>query len=234
MLNPRPDQALPEEPRPQDHEPRRPERSARELLDRCAAGGSESDWREFERRFEPSMRQAIRRILLRAMGHVSRDIEDDLMQEAYCRLLADGRRRMHKCERSDDAGVVGFLCRLAENVSRDVGRKERAAKRGRDRTIYGSGAELGVLASYPDPRAEPDRRMMVAEGARIYFEHGERALNGLTPRRDLEVTFLAEFGGWTSREIAERLSLTTTNVDSIVHRTRQRLAAADLALRPAS
>lgn len=204
---------------------------AKELIRRCAATRCDDSWSELMRRWETALRHAVRRTVHKAGGALADDLEDDLLQEVYCRLLEGDGRRLRLCRESDERGIVGYLCRLAENVVRDHARRQRASKRGLELQVGGEDAAAWIDRA-ADPAAASDRRTAIAESRSAYFERGDRALPGANRRRDLEITWLAVFEGWSSREIAERCRrpLSATNVDSIVHRTRSRLAAAEVDL----
>ncbi len=205
---------------------------ASDLIERCASSDCPESWHEFLARYGRPLRDAVRRTLLKAGASLVRDLEDDVLQDVYCKLLADGRRRLRRFRGGDDRSVAGYLCRIAENVTRDHLRRGRAVKRGREVCLVAGDGEDGPIVKAADPCAATDRRALVAEGRRLYFERGSRALPGDNRHRDLEVTYLAVFEGWSSREIAERWqSLTANNVDSIIYRTKLRLAAVDIELR---
>ena len=206
--------------------------TARELVARCTVRDCAESWQEFLSRYGWALAATVRRALSGVGWSISRDIEEDLLQEIYCRLLADGRRRLRNCNGIDDRTVTGYLCRIAENVVVDHLRRSNAVKRGR-RLLTQPPADSGVcpVDTAPDPRASADREILVRESRRMFFNRAVRVLHGPNRRRDLWVTYLAVFEGWSSRDIAGRLaSITANNVDSVVHRTRRRLAAAGIGL----
>jgi RNA polymerase sigma factor (sigma-70 family) len=204
---------------------------ARDLIERCRSHDCDASWQEFLARYGWSLAATVRRALRRVGLAARRELQEDLLQETYCRLLADDRRRLANCRGDDDPTVTGYLCRIAENVVVDHLRRRGATKRGRALLRAAPALGPGALERAPDPEARADRRALVAESRRIYLAHGAAALAGRNRRRDLWVTYLALFEGWSSQEIAERLgSLTANNVDSVVYRTRRRLAAAGLEL----
>jgi RNA polymerase sigma factor (sigma-70 family) len=207
------------------------ELGARDLIERCRSHDCSASWHEFLVRYGWSLAATVRRALGRVGLAARPELQEDLLQETYCRLLADDRRRLGNCRGEDDRAVAGYLCRIAENVVRDHLRRRKATKRGRELLRAAPAVGPGALDCAPDPEARTDRRAMVAESRRIYLAHGAAALTGPNRRRDLWVTYLALFEGWSSQEIADRLgSITANNVDSVVYRTRRRLAAVGLEL----
>jgi len=206
--------------------------TASELVARCTVRDCAESWQEFLHRYGWALAATVRRALAGVGRSISRDVHEDLLQEIYCRLLADGRRRLRNCQGEDDRSVTGYLCRIAENVVVDHLRRSNAVKRGR-RLLAKPSADAGVcpVAAAPDPRASADRKTLVRESRRIFFDQAIQVLRGPNRRRDLLVTYLAVFEGWSSGDIARRLGpITANNVDSVVHRTKQRLAAAGLKL----
>ena len=208
--------------------------SAAELVERCGRRDCADSWQEFLRRYGRVLAATVRRVLVAFGSPAAREHEEDIRQEVYCRLLANGRRRLLNCRGEDDRAVLGYLCRIAENVVVDHLRRSNAVKRGR-RLLGAPAVRYGtarVVDRAVDPRACAERRALVRESRRHFFDRAGRILSGPNRRRDLWVTYLAVFEGWSSREIAQRLgAITANNVDSVVHRTRNRLAAGGIELR---
>jgi DNA-directed RNA polymerase specialized sigma24 family protein len=207
--------------------------SAAELVERCGTHDCSESWREFLRRYGQALAGSVRRALA-ARGYTwARELDEDIRQEVFCRLLANGRRRLLNCRGSDDREVVGYLCRIAENVVADHVRRANAVKRGRRlRVAYPPAERSGLVDRAADPAACVERKALMRESRRLFFDRAGRILRGPNRRRDLWVTYLAIFEGWSSREISKRLGvITTNNVDSVVYRTRMRLAAGGIELR---
>jgi DNA-directed RNA polymerase specialized sigma24 family protein len=206
--------------------------SAADLVARCGRHGAGESWDEFLHRYGATLAATVRRIL-GGLGRVlARDLHEDLLQEIYCHLLADGRRRLKVCRGTDDRAVAGYLCRLAENVVMDHMRRSNAAKRGRHLLLAAQPTDqTPAVERAVDPDACAERRLLVAESRRLFLARAGGALRGANRRRDLSITYLALFEGWRSREIARRFAGTTANnVDSIVHRTRLKLERAGIDL----
>lgn len=207
--------------------------SAAELVERCGTYDCAESWSEFLRRYGRALAGAVRRALAVRGYTWARELDEDIRQEVYCRLLANGRRRLLNCRGSDDREVVGYLCRIAENVVVDHVRRSNAAKRGRRlRSTYPPAEQSGLVDRAADPAASAESQALMHESRRIFFDRAARILRGPNRRRDLWVTYLAIFEGWSSREISQRLGvITANNVDSVVCRTRVRLAAGGIELR---
>lgn len=206
--------------------------SAPELVERCGARDCEESWQEFLNRYGWALAATVRRALAGVGRALSHDVQEDLLQEIYCRLLADGRRRLRSCRGEDDRTVTGYLCRIAENVVIDHLRRSNAVKRGRQLLVASPGAgDDCPLERAVDPASSAERRALVAQSRRLFFARAGRALCGPNRQRDLWVTYLALFEGWSSREIARRFgTITANNVDSVVYRTRRRLRTAGIEL----
>ncbi len=201
--------------------------SAAALVERCGTHDCAESWGEFLRRYGKALAGAVRRALA-ARGYAwGRELDEDIRQEVFCRLLANDRRRLLNCRGSDDREVVGYLCRMAENVVVDHIRRSNAAKRGRRlRAALPAGDTVGLVDRIADPEACVEHKALLRESRRLFFDRAARILRGPNRRRDLWVTYLAIFEGWSSREISQRLGvITANNVDSVVYRTRARLAA---------
>lgn len=200
--------------------------SAADLLARCGRRGAGASWDEFLHRYGAALAATVRRALGSAGRALAGELHEDLLQEIYCHLLADGRRRLKRCRGTDDRAVAGYLCRLAENVVVDHLRRGGAAKRGCSLLVAPrQGDDSSPVERAADPRADAEHRLLVAESRRLFLDRAAVALQGANRHRDLWVTYLALFEGWSSREIAARFAGTTANnVDSIVHRTRRKLA----------
>lgn len=139
----------------------------------------------------------------------SPDLADDLVQEAYYRLL-----------RSDfvpesDAHAKNYLYRIATNLMRDHFRGA-----GRRRATGEVAAESGSESSparEPVAADTPDRRVRMRRDLR-------RFLDRLSPK-DRRLLWLAHVEGASHREIAEVLEVQESSVRVLVFRARRRLAA---------
>lgn len=195
------------------------------LVDRCADDPDSPAWEELVTRYGRHLRRGVCRALRRCGQPVRRERVDDLVQEAYCRLLEGSSRRLRTFRGAAPAELGAWLQRLAERTAIDCLRAETAAKRGRDLVV----PEAAVGEGPPDPAGSPQRRIEQRERLR-HFAHRCRAL--APDERAVRILKLVLVGGWTSREVARasRGAFSSSRVDSMIHRLRRRLAAEGLPL----
>lgn len=128
-----------------------------------------------------------------------RQLADDLLQEAYYRLLRAGERFESEAHRRN------YLYRIATNLVRDSRRKIRP--------LQDEDVELASLPADQGGTADPDRLADV-----------RRALRKLRPR-ERALLWLAYAHGSTHGEIAQVLGLKTGSVKQLLFRARRRMAA---------
>jgi len=138
----------------------------------------------------------------------SPELADDLVQEAYYRLL-----------RSDfvpesDAHAKNYLYRIATNLMRDHFRI--AGRRGAAGEVAADTGPEGPPAPEPVAADTPDRRVRMRRDLR-------RFLDRLSPK-DRRLLWLAHVEGASHREIAEVLEVQESSVRVLVFRARRRLA----------
>jgi RNA polymerase sigma-70 factor (ECF subfamily) len=88
-----------------------------ELLKACA-GGVESAWDEFIRRFHRVVAATVVKTL-QAARIQPETFADDLIQDVYTRLCANDRRALHEFSGPSELAFCGFLRRVAYNVVQD-------------------------------------------------------------------------------------------------------------------
>lgn len=128
-----------------------------------------------------------------------RQAADDLLQEAYYRLLRA------KIVHADEAHRRHYLFRIATNLARDGYRRRASAPE----LVAGSIETDAVDGGSP---ARTDMRMDLA-----------RAFSRLK-RRERELLWLAYAHGSSHREIGEALGLKTGSIKPLLFRARQRLS----------
>ena len=160
---------------------------------RAAAGGydpmDEAAFHTFYERTAP----ALRGYLARVSGN--RVLADDLLQEAYLRLLRVG------FVGSSDAHTRNYLFRIATNLLRDHFRRPR-------REVLG----LPETASAPERFGELDLR-----------KDFQGAFGGLSPR-ERAMLWLAYVEGSSHKEIAALLGMRATSLKAMLFRARSHLA----------
>lgn len=175
------------------------------LTDRDRLGAFEEAERAFqmdEEAFRVFYEQTARSVwlyLARMTG--DRRLADDLLQEAYYRLL-----RASATFASDDHRRH-YLFRIATNLVHDHRRRPRL-----DDVPIGANQD-----DVPEGAADTAARM----AGRIDLS---RAMQQLKPR-ERSLLWLAYAQGWSHEEIAAMLGLKAASLKSLLHRARRRLAA---------
>lgn len=197
-----------------------------DLLTRCASSFERESWREFVQRFEDRLTGGIDRAVRRFGVRLSREEREDLVQNAYLRLLDNQALGLRRCRAKRESELSAYLGRIGERVVVDHLRSSSALKRGRrhlvDRLL---GFEKDPAECAIDRSPTPEDWVLNRERRRFFLERC-RDVVGKRPVRDLNVLYLAFFEGHSSREICRQLGggLTPSCVDSVVHRLKQRLA----------
>ncbi len=147
--------------------------------------------------------QRTSRPLWSYLARLSRDqsLADDLVQEAYCRFLANVRPEM------SEAHQRNYLFRIATNLLRDHWRQARN--------------EPWTLAE-PEKALEIPSPERAAEQAQVRQDLS-RALARLSPREHA-LLWLAYVLGATHKEIAEVLGLKSASIRLLLFRARRKLA----------
>lgn len=147
----------------------------------------------------------LRLVVLARVG--DRSAVEEVMQEVALAAVAQ------RSPLGDPARLAPWLHRLAVNKSllyrRGRGRRDRMMARQADR-----------LAARDESSGEADPLDWLVRDERAGLI---RAALGRLPRRDAEILMLKYLEDWTYRELADRLGLTPTAVESRLHRARARL-----------
>lgn len=199
--------------------------NTRDLIDRCVSGDDQEAWCELVDRFDADLRRAVRDIVRRGR-HRSVELEQDLVQETYYRLLERGAWRLRRCRERNEAAIRAFLMRVARNVAIDTLRTRGAAKRGRHRLLE-TVRRPPRLEVRPDPLPSTEEKMIASEERRAFLDSCRRVAGKRSPERNLRILELAFLAGLSSREIAANLDppITTGCVDTLVCRARKKLRA---------
>lgn len=190
-----------------------------DLLGRCTGDRRSSAWRTLVTDYGRYLEFGVRRALQRFDLSPEPALIEDLVQEAYCRLLEDGARRLETFRGTVPAELGSWLQRLAERTALDHLRSAAAEKRGGGTTFI----PHDLLEDDPsDPSACPQRRVEQRERLR-HFVHRCKAMPG--GERGVRILGLVLAAGWTSREVAQASGgkLSTSGIDSLVCRLRRRL-----------
>lgn len=203
-----------------------------ELLAKCANSFEPDPWREFVQRFEDRLTGGIDRAVRRFGIRLSREEREDLVQDAYYRLLDKQALGLRRCRARRETEIGAYLGRIGERVVVDHLRANSALKRGRrhlvDRWMC---LERDMADGAVDQKPSPEEWVLNRERRRFFLDRC-RDVVGKRSARDLKVLYLAFFEGHSSREICRKLGggLTPSCVDSMVHRLKHRLAEFGLRL----
>jgi DNA-directed RNA polymerase specialized sigma24 family protein len=196
-----------------------------QLIEECAASRRDEPWRELLERFTEAIEKGVSRGLRRCGRGAAGHDREDLRQEVYCKLLEHDARALRQCRGCTEQEVRAYLARIAERVVRDAVRATMAEKRGGGLLREcGAGETLSHLAC---SRPSPERCAERAEAGRRFLAGCRAVLGRRAAGRELTILYLAVIEDWSSPEICRRLGagLTPGRVDSLVHRSRRRLAA---------
>ena len=135
----------------------------------------------------------LRAYLMRSCGDLA--LADDLLQEAYLRMLRSGFKG------EDDDHRKNYLFRIASNLLRDHFRRRK-----------------------PETDQLPEQDESAGHDRAIHLRSDVGgAMAELTPR-DRQMLWLAYVEGASHEEIAKALGLRTASIRSMLFRARQRLA----------
>ena len=200
---------------------------SRKLIHRCAVTRDPRLWEEFLDRFGLRMRNGLKRALRRSGARLADGELEDLYQEVLCKLLDQDRRRLAGCRATEERSIGAYLGRVAESVVFDHLRSKGAVKRGRRVLVRPRRSVSQIAERAVDPAASPEERLLARERRRAFLARCREVVGPRSPRRDLEVLYLAFLEGLSSREISRRVGrgLTPSSVDSLVHRIKRRMRA---------
>lgn len=201
------------------------------LLLACSSPGAEIAWRELLRRFGESLENGVQRGVARGWPPEHRPDPEDLLQDVLCHLVQKARRGRLQPRSLADAAVGFYLFRIAERVVLDRARAWKTEKR----AWTGGGLSVVVarfhfLDGFPSREPTPEQRLITAERRRLLARRLCEGCDRAAGRRNLRIFGWAYLDGLTSREIAERLELDPSSVDSQLHRLRHRLRRRGLAV----
>jgi len=188
-------------------------RNTRPRLPGHAAPGAEAptiDWQAVLAEHDRWLRTVVRARLSEP------DAVDEVMQEVALAAVAQ------RSPLADPNKVAPWLYRLAVTQALLYRRK-----RGRQRKLTGRYAERNQPTEQ-DRRESDPLDWLLAEERRRQVREALRRL----PRREAEILLLKYTENWSYRELAERLGVSESAVESRLHRARKRMRA-ELAAREA-
>lgn len=178
----------------------------------------EAGWEDIVRRHEGALRARVWRFLERAGQPPGKELVEEILQEAYCRLFGEALRRWRGRTVRE---LLAYLGVIAERAAIDHIRKVQAQKRTGFREV-----ELGRrIEQIPDPR-NPERDLLLAEARTAVLRRCRSLPSRAGRRRNAWVARLAFLEGWTYQEIARAAGgrLSPESIACLVHRLRRRLA----------
>jgi RNA polymerase sigma-70 factor (ECF subfamily) len=165
-----------------------PQPQASDLLRRAATMDEAAFRHLYDRTARP-----LRAFLIRSCGDLA--LADDLLQEAYLRMLRSG------FEGEDDDHRKNYLYRIATNLLRDHFRRRR-----------------------PESLEVPERDHSPSHDETVHLRSDVGSAMAELAPRDRQMLWLAYVEGASHQEIAKALGLRTASVRSMLFRARQRLA----------
>jgi RNA polymerase sigma-70 factor (ECF subfamily) len=136
----------------------------------------------------------LRAYLMRSCGDLA--LADDLLQEAYLRMLRSG------FDGEDDDHRKNYLFRIATNLLRDHFRRKK-----------------------PETDEVPERDESAGHDEAIQLRSDVGAAMAELAPRDRQMLWLAYVEGASHEEVAKALGLRTASIRSMLFRARRRLAA---------
>jgi len=183
--------------------------------------GKAAAWQEFMRRFNriiaiTSYRAARRR------GEDCLSVVDDLTQETYLKLCADGARVLREFESPHPDAIFGFLKVVTANVAKDYFKRLDANKRRVNLVALEEAAQSGD-AVVPSGLTSVERAVLLQEV--------DACLSAVAPpktlARDRTIFWLYYRQGLKAKAIAAlpSINLTLEGVESTLHRLTKRVRA---------
>jgi RNA polymerase sigma-70 factor, ECF subfamily len=173
-------------------------------------------WEEFIHRYQHSMALAILRVL-RRWGEVSTVLLDDLLQETYVVLCANGHRLLRQFVENHPDSLGAMLRVVATNITHDQLRARRSQKRGAE--YFKADPESSLLedASSNAEVEKIEREIQLAEIERVL----QKAPRPISSVRDRSIFWLHFRSGLSARAISEipSVGLTAKGVESSIYRT---------------
>jgi RNA polymerase sigma-70 factor (ECF subfamily) len=199
--------------------------SATELVRACVDSADREAWREFVRRFQPTIAGVALRTA-RLWGEASPHVLEDLVQETFLKLCADDRRLLREFEPRHEEAFFGYLKVVTTRVVHDFFKRTHAVKRRPSASPdpAASGDPADPADATAAARIERDALFAQIDGRLARLDLGS------TAERDRRIFRLYYRAGMSARAIAELpgIELTVKGVESTIFRIT-RLLRAELA-----
>jgi RNA polymerase sigma factor (sigma-70 family) len=185
--------------------------TAQELIAGCLRGEEEA-WKEFVHRWQRVIVSVVVRAMLR-FGRPSPALVDDLTQDVFLKLSANGLELLKRFQPREENAFVGFLKVVATNVVHDHFRTAHSAKRG--------SAPLEVEEVW-----SPVESSSVEQAERdVLLGEIDRFLQAKASDKERMVFWLYYRQGYTAKDIAAipRVHLSVKGVESMLFRLTRAL-----------
>lgn len=191
--------------------------SGEQLFVTCLRTGDESAWLEFIHRFHPLIASVVLRVA-RQWNQPSPSVVDDLVQETYLKLCADGPRLSQNFRSAHKDAVYGYLKVFAANLAQDYFKNMYAKKRGGEEMTTSLNDEVNKedrIVRGSD--ATTLERSLLINQVETFLQS---ALRGPTGKRDRRIFWMYYRTGLTASEIASlpAVGLSTKGVESTILR----------------
>jgi RNA polymerase sigma-70 factor (ECF subfamily) len=205
--------------------------SPEELVRFCSGSGDPEAWEEFVHRFHRLIAAVVLRTAAQ-LGDASPQTVDDLIQDTYLKLCADGFRLLRTFDARHSEAIFGYIKVVTANVVRDRFKAFHSQKRGADR-LEGIPEDSVFTAgeNHPGGAKAIERTVLIRQVER----HLENCSIGKDHDRNTRIFWLYYRTGLSAGDIANLLGtgLTTKGVESIIFRLtkdlRARMVASDQA-----
>jgi RNA polymerase sigma-70 factor (ECF subfamily) len=189
-----------------------------ELIHACCDPQNTAAWQEFVREFHRLIAGVVIRTAAR-WGNRSPEVIDELIQETYLKLCADGCRLLREFQERRQDSIYGYIKVVTANLVNDYFRAQITDKRG-------GGAPTEAIheiqcAAAPDHDGSPaamERAVLMSE----IMACMNRCTEGLTSERDRLIFRFYFIEGYSFKAIAAmpEIGLTIKGVESAIQRIK--------------
>jgi len=195
--------------------------SPEELVRICSASGDADVWEEFVHRFHRLIAAVVLHTAAR-LGDASSQMVDDLIQETYLKLCADGCRLLRKFDPRQPEAIFGYIKVVTANVVRDYFKSLHSQKRGAGQIEETPELFIPVAdQNSPGGTSAIERQLLIKDVQR----HLKDCTAGPEQARNCRVFWLYYQAGLTASAIAAlpEVGLTTKGVESLIFRITREL-----------
>lgn len=187
--------------------------SAEELVWLCVKSDATDAWEEFVRRFRPVIAGTVVRTA-RRLGGTSPDTIDDLIQDTYLKVCANGCRVLRDFEPRGPDAFFGLLKTVAFSVTHDYFKGKRTSVRGGGKAECPFDKDVESTVGDRQGLIEAEREILLNQ-----IDEYLRLTAG-TVDRDRWIFWLYYRHGMTGREIAAipEIGLSQKGVESVIQR----------------